>query len=162
MPATKDDVLKALSAVIDPATGRNVVDTGMVPGLVLRDGNVGFAIEVAPERGRSAEPLRESCEAAVARMPGILSVTAVLTAHQDLRAQQTPSHAPQRAGIPGVRSVIAPDTSSTDEMIHQLDRMLVQNGCLKMGTMVVFVAGQPIGRPGTTNLMKLHRVGELH
>jgi hypothetical protein len=27
---------------------------------------------------------------------------------------------------------------------------------------VVFVAGQPIGRPGTTNLMKLHRVGELH
>ena len=25
---------------------------------------------------------------------------------------------------------------------------------------VVFVAGQPIGRPGTTNLLKLHRVGE--
>jgi pyruvate kinase len=25
---------------------------------------------------------------------------------------------------------------------------------------VVFVAGQPIGRPGTTNMMKLHRVGE--
>jgi len=23
------------------------------------------------------------------------------------------------------------------------------------------VAGQPIGRPGTTNLMKLHRIGEL-
>ncbi len=27
---------------------------------------------------------------------------------------------------------------------------------------VVLVAGQPIGRPGATNLMKLHRVGELH
>ena len=26
--------------------------------------------------------------------------------------------------------------------------------------LVVFVAGQPIGRPGTTNMMKLHRVGE--
>ena len=62
----------------------------------------------------------------------------------------------------GVRAVIAPDTSSTDEMIRQLDLMLMQNGCLKKGETVVFVAGQPIGRPGTTNLMKLHRVGELH
>lgn len=60
------------------------------------------------------------------------------------------------------RAVIAPDTSSTDEMLQQLDLMLMQNGCLKKGDTVVFVAGQPIGRPGTTNLMKLHRVGELH
>jgi len=62
----------------------------------------------------------------------------------------------------GARPVIAPDTSSTDEMLQQLDLMLLQNGCLKRGDTVVFVAGQPIGRPGTTNLMKLHRVGELH
>jgi pyruvate kinase len=32
---------------------------------------------------------------------------------------------------------------------------------LNNGDSVVFVAGQPIGRPGTTNLMKLHRIGEL-
>jgi pyruvate kinase len=62
----------------------------------------------------------------------------------------------------GARPVIAPDTSSTDEMLQQLDLMLMQNGCLKRGDTVVFVAGQPIGRPGTRNLMKLHRVGELH
>jgi ATP-binding protein involved in chromosome partitioning len=110
MPATKDDVLKALSRVADPATGRNVVDAGMVQGLVLKGGNVGFAIEVAPERGPSAEPLREACEAAVARVPGVLSVTAVLTAHQESRPQPQPphaGHAPQRLGIPGVESVIA-------------------------------------------------------
>ena len=62
----------------------------------------------------------------------------------------------------GAQPVIAPDTSSTDEMLQQLDLMLMQSGCLKIGDTVVFVAGQPIGRPGTTNLMKLHRVGELH
>jgi pyruvate kinase len=62
----------------------------------------------------------------------------------------------------GARAVIAPDTSSTDEMLQQLDRILMQNGALRKGDTVVFVAGQPIGRPGTTNLMKLHRVGELH
>jgi ATP-binding protein involved in chromosome partitioning len=109
MPATKEDVLKALGAVTDPETGKNVVAAGMVQGLVLRDGNVGFAIEVPAERGRAAEPLREACERAVARVPGVLSVSAVLTAHQESRPQpQAPhGHAPQRLGIPGVHSVIA-------------------------------------------------------
>jgi ATP-binding protein involved in chromosome partitioning len=111
MPSSKEDVLKALSRITDPATGRNVVEAGMVQGLVLRDGNVGFAIEVPPERGRSAEPLRQACEDAVARLPGVLSVSAVLTAHQQARAQPPASphggHTPQRIGIPGVQSVIA-------------------------------------------------------
>ncbi|HSC18105.1 MAG TPA: iron-sulfur cluster carrier protein ApbC [Rhizomicrobium sp.] len=118
MSVTKEDVLKALSGVTDPVTGKNVVDAGMVQGLVLKGGNVGFAIEVAPERGRSAEPLRQACEAAVARVPGVLSVTAVLTAHSESRPQahapqpqaphaQPHGHAPQRLGIAGVESVIA-------------------------------------------------------
>ena len=110
MPSSKEDVLKALSRITDPATGRNVVEAGMVQGLMLRDGNVGFAIEVPPERGRSAEPLRQACEDAVARLPGVLSVSAVLTAHQEARAQPAPphgGHTPQRIGIPGVQSVIA-------------------------------------------------------
>jgi pyruvate kinase len=46
-------------------------------------------------------------------------------------------------------------------MLAQVDRMLLDRGWLKMGDDVVFVAGQPIGRAGTTNLVKLHRVGEL-
>jgi pyruvate kinase len=60
----------------------------------------------------------------------------------------------------GVRPVIAPDLMSTDEMMVQMDRMLVERGWVSARDSVVFVAGQPIGRPGTTNLMKLHRVGE--
>jgi len=60
----------------------------------------------------------------------------------------------------GVKPVIAPDLMSTDEMMIQMDRMLVERGWVNARDSVVFVAGQPIGRPGTTNLMKLHRVGE--
>jgi pyruvate kinase len=60
----------------------------------------------------------------------------------------------------GVRSVIAPQTTSTDDMMMQMDRILIERGWLKPRDSVVFVAGQPIGRPGTTNLLKLHRVGE--
>jgi pyruvate kinase len=56
--------------------------------------------------------------------------------------------------------VEAPDVASTDEMLAQMDRVLIERGHLKAGDSVVFLAGQPVGRPGTTNLMKLHRIGD--
>jgi pyruvate kinase len=59
----------------------------------------------------------------------------------------------------GVIPMLAPDVSNTDEMLAQMDRVLIEEGNLKKGELVVFVAGQPVGRPGTTNLMKLHRLG---
>ena len=60
----------------------------------------------------------------------------------------------------GVHPVQAPDVASTDEMLAQMDRLLTERGYLKAGDAVVFLAGQPVGRPGTTNLMKLHRIGD--
>jgi pyruvate kinase len=59
-----------------------------------------------------------------------------------------------------VSPVLAPDVASTDEMLAQMERMLIEHGHVKQGDSVVFLAGQPIGRPGTTNLMKLHRIGD--
>ena len=59
-----------------------------------------------------------------------------------------------------VSPVLAPQVGSTDEMMAQMDALLVEHGVLKPGELVVFVAGQPPGRAGTTNLMKLHRIGQ--
>jgi ATP-binding protein involved in chromosome partitioning len=109
--ATRDEVLRALDQVIDPVSGRSVVQQDVIQGLVVRDGNVGFAVEVDPRRGAAAEPLRRACEDAVAALPGVLSVTAVLTAHQTATPRQPPR--PHRAepapaqGIPGVSAIIA-------------------------------------------------------
>ena len=75
---------------MDPAGGRDIVSLGMVSGIVCKDGNIGFAIEVEPERGPSSEPLRKAAEAAVDRLPGVLSVTAVLTAHSRAAAAAAP------------------------------------------------------------------------
>jgi pyruvate kinase len=61
----------------------------------------------------------------------------------------------------GITPIIAPQMASTDEMMAQMDRVLLEKGYVKPRDSVVFVAGQPIGRPGTTNMMKLHRVGEI-
>jgi ATP-binding protein involved in chromosome partitioning len=128
MTVTRETVLTALSRVIDPVTGKNIVETKMVEGLALRDGHVGFAIEVPAARGHDAEPLRKAAEKAVAEIPGVLSATVVLTAHHDqaVRKPQAPiqhghaqqgqaqhghaqqGHAPQAAtGIPGVAAIIA-------------------------------------------------------
>jgi ATP-binding protein involved in chromosome partitioning len=111
MAATHDDVLKALERVIDPATGQSVVASGMVEGLVVKGGHVGFALQVDPARGRDAEPLRKKSEDVVAALTGVLSVTAVLTAHQGRQAPPARPAAQHRApaptGIPGVEAIIA-------------------------------------------------------
>jgi pyruvate kinase len=60
----------------------------------------------------------------------------------------------------GVAALLAPDVTSTDEMLAQMDQVLLGEGHLKRQDLVVFVAGQPVGRAGTTNLMKVHRLGE--
>lgn len=57
-----------------------------------------------------------------------------------------------------VTPVLAPDALSTDEMLSQMDTLLVDRGLLRAGDKVIFVAGQPVGMAGSTNLMKLHRV----
>ncbi len=60
----------------------------------------------------------------------------------------------------GVEPILAPDVKSTDQMLLQMEHILVNSGRLKPNDNVVFVAGQPIGRTGSTNLIKLHRIGE--
>jgi ATP-binding protein involved in chromosome partitioning len=75
-------VRRALRDVRDPATGQGVVDAGMVQGLAARDGLVQFALAVPRERAREMEPLRQAAERAAAGVPGVLSATAVLTAHR--------------------------------------------------------------------------------
>jgi pyruvate kinase len=75
----------------------------------------------------------------------------------------TPSElvANQMCVVFAVRPVIAPTVKSTDKMLMQVDVLLSGQAGLEEGDVIVFVAGQPIGVKGTTNLLKLHRVGEL-
>ena len=83
MPVTENQILDALRAVRDPERGGDIVSLGMVSGVVIRDGNVGFAIEVEAELGSRLEPLRKATENAVEALPDVVSVTAVLTAEAE-------------------------------------------------------------------------------
>ena len=67
----------------------------------------------------------------------------------------------QLVAVWGIQPVYAPFVPSTDKMLQQVDALLSVQAGLEPGDTIVFVAGQPIGQRGTTNLMKLHHVGEL-
>src|SRR3954468_21957986 len=75
MAITEQQILDALRTVRDPDRCADIVALGMVTGVVVRDGNVGFAIEVEPQRGARLEPLRKQAEQVVEALPGVLSVT---------------------------------------------------------------------------------------
>jgi pyruvate kinase len=48
----------------------------------------------------------------------------------------------------------------TDEMMHQVDEILLNNKLASIGDEVVVVAGTPPGIPGSTNSLRVHRVGD--
>jgi ATP-binding protein involved in chromosome partitioning len=112
---TEQQVMESLKAVIEPGSGADIVAREMVSGLVIKDGNVGFVIEVDPREGAKMEPLREQAEKIVHALPGVVSVTAILTAHNAAAGQNAPSAAqaaprpgaaPQQAAGPGAMPVV--------------------------------------------------------
>jgi ATP-binding protein involved in chromosome partitioning len=91
MPSPLETQIRdALDAVKDPLSGKGLVASGRISGLVVRpDGKVGFVLETAS--GAADEPLRKSAETAVAGVKGVAAVTAVLTAEATTGARAVPS-----------------------------------------------------------------------
>ena len=118
---TAEQVLEALKTVKYPDQNKNIVELDMVSGLQLKNGHVAFGIEVDAERGSQLEPLRKAAEQVVYDLPGVLTVTAVLTAErqapsavkqspENQSSNTQPSVQPatfQKLDILGIDSVIA-------------------------------------------------------
>jgi len=60
----------------------------------------------------------------------------------------------------GVEPELTPMVKHTDEMVMQVDTFLLKSKRCKEGELVVIVAGSPPGIPGSTNAMRVHRVGD--
>ncbi|HLE39711.1 MAG TPA: pyruvate kinase [Acidimicrobiia bacterium] len=59
----------------------------------------------------------------------------------------------------GVTPLLFPRYASTDEMIAQAERVLLEQGLVASGEWVAMVAGIPPNQQASTNLLKLHVVG---
>ena len=60
----------------------------------------------------------------------------------------------------GVESLVTPMVKHTDEMVLQADKMLLDGKRANEGELVMIVAGSPPGIPGSTNAMRVHKVGD--
>lgn len=60
----------------------------------------------------------------------------------------------------GVEPMLAPMVNHTDEMVKQVDSILLHSQRAVEGEVVMIVAGSPPGIPGSTNAMRVHRIGD--
>ena len=116
---SKENILEKLATVKDLELGKDLVSLGMISDIIIKNGNVGFSIEVDPKRGPSLEPLRKEAENVVRKIPGVLSVSAVLTAHREIQKEgNTPTTSKDQQSVastnrksrdlaPGVKNIIA-------------------------------------------------------
>jgi pyruvate kinase len=60
----------------------------------------------------------------------------------------------------GVETFLVSAVEHTDDMVRQVDAALVEIHRLHVGDPVVIVAGSPPGIPGSTNALRVHRIGD--
>jgi pyruvate kinase len=59
----------------------------------------------------------------------------------------------------GAKTYIVPKVAHTDAMFEQVDKSVLEQGMCKIGDEVVVVAGTPPGVSGSTNTLRVHKVG---
>ncbi|MGB2163066.1 MAG: P-loop NTPase [Candidatus Puniceispirillaceae bacterium] len=75
-------IIEALNKVATIDGNSDIVTAGAVSGVVIKEGHIGFTIEIDPKDKDKADQLRAAAEKAVLALDGVLSATAMLTAHQ--------------------------------------------------------------------------------
>jgi pyruvate kinase len=60
----------------------------------------------------------------------------------------------------GVETFLGPHVESTDAMVDQVDELLLKYGRCKKGDVVIITAGSPPGVSGSTNMVRVHHIGE--
>jgi ATP-binding protein involved in chromosome partitioning len=75
-------IIEALNKVATIDGSSDIVTAGAVSGIVIKEGHIGFTVEIDPRDKDQADQLRAAAEKAVLALDGALSATAMLTAHQ--------------------------------------------------------------------------------
>ncbi|AKN72979.1 pyruvate kinase [Streptomyces sp. PBH53] len=60
----------------------------------------------------------------------------------------------------GAETFLGPHVDSTDAMVDQVDELLLKYGRCRKGDVVVITAGSPPGVSGSTNMVRVHHIGE--
>jgi pyruvate kinase len=60
----------------------------------------------------------------------------------------------------GATTYLVDKVTHTDQMVKQVDELMLESGKCRVGDEVIIVAGSPPGIPGSTNALRVHRVGD--
>ncbi|MEM6465329.1 MAG: Mrp/NBP35 family ATP-binding protein [Pseudomonadota bacterium] len=114
MSPTRDAILAALSQVMDPKSGKDVVSADLVRALTVEDGTVRFVLEAtSADHARSLEPARVEAVNALDALSGVHHVSALITAHDakpsppDLKIGRHPTKTSGPAKVPGIDRILA-------------------------------------------------------
>ncbi|NPV69292.1 MAG: pyruvate kinase [Firmicutes bacterium] len=129
------------------------------------------------KRTQAARTVTEAISSATAGTANDLGAACVITATESGHTARMVSKYRPRAPVLAVTP--RPDTvrklllvwgvfptqitpvKGTDEMVDQAVLAGLEKGLIKKGDLVVITAGVPVGIPGTTNLIKVHTVGDI-
>lgn len=78
----------------------------------------------------------------------------ILTPHESIRRRMSLTW--------GVTSYLVDPVTHTDEMFGQVDDILLGEGLAEVGDKVVVIAGSPPGIAGSTNDLRVHKIGDVH
>ncbi len=95
----RSQIQAALDQVKDPKTGQGLSEAGLVRGLSIRAGRVGFMLEVPAADAALYATVRTAAEAALAAVPGVEQAQVVLTAEAGPDLKVTPRRASSRARV---------------------------------------------------------------
>jgi pyruvate kinase len=117
----------------------------------------------------------ESIEFSASRIATHVGATSVVTiTHSGVAAKSLAKYRPETPIIAitenddvvrrlqfvwGVRAVRIPNIVSTDDLFTMVERVMIENGFADVEDLVVVTAGVPTLRRGTTNMVKVHRIG---
>ena len=60
----------------------------------------------------------------------------------------------------GIQTYRVPEVQHTDDMVWQLDQVVQSSHLAEIGEQLVIVAGMPPGIPGSSNMLRIHEVGD--
>lgn len=74
------EITTQLRHIIDPMTGKDVVEAGLISSVVVRDGDVGLMITIEPHQREARAPLQQAITDHLMTLEGVRKVTPVMTA----------------------------------------------------------------------------------
>jgi pyruvate kinase len=153
------DAVKTMSRIIDVteshsfASGRGLAPITWAPR--TRSGVITKAAEEVAERVGAKYLVAFTTSGDSARRMARLRGPVPLLAFTP-----SPATRSQLALTWGVETFKTASVEHTDEMVRQVDEQLLQLGRVKEGDLVVIIAGSPPGIAGSTNALRLHRMGD--